>query len=175
MELLERVHRRPLRWSEGWSTSPMRKGWGNWDCHSKEGWLDHLGLIYTFVLLLEVVTVNWTATSNDPSLLKISVWTMSSAGIHGGDYLSCFLQRLLAFISYLFYCPSSLPHLPKWLGFVLIWLGKHLTHCVLISSLGIYILKESPLPPISWTETIVLWEQTVCPHSEEQIDTFIQI
>jgi len=22
----------PLRWSEGWSTSPMRKGWGNWAC-----------------------------------------------------------------------------------------------------------------------------------------------
>jgi len=22
----------PLRWSEGWSTSPMKKGWGNWAC-----------------------------------------------------------------------------------------------------------------------------------------------
>ena len=32
MELLERVQRRPLRWSEGWSTSPMRKGGGNWAC-----------------------------------------------------------------------------------------------------------------------------------------------
>jgi len=26
MELLERVQRRPQNWSEGWSTSPMRKG-----------------------------------------------------------------------------------------------------------------------------------------------------
>ena len=22
----------PLRWSEGWSTSPVKKGWGNWAC-----------------------------------------------------------------------------------------------------------------------------------------------
>ena len=22
----------PLRWSEGWNTSPVRKGWGNWTC-----------------------------------------------------------------------------------------------------------------------------------------------
>ena len=27
MELLERVQMKPLKWSEGWSTSPMRKGW----------------------------------------------------------------------------------------------------------------------------------------------------
>ena len=38
-ELLEWVQRRatemvrgPLRWSEGWSSSPMRKAGGNWAC-----------------------------------------------------------------------------------------------------------------------------------------------
>ena len=32
MELLERVQRRLQKWSEGWSTSPMRTGWANWAC-----------------------------------------------------------------------------------------------------------------------------------------------
>ena len=32
MELLERVQRRPQKWSEGWSTSAMRKGWESWGC-----------------------------------------------------------------------------------------------------------------------------------------------
>jgi len=30
MELLESVQRRPQRYSEGWSTSPMKKGWRSW-------------------------------------------------------------------------------------------------------------------------------------------------
>ena len=40
MDLLERVQRRPEKWSEGWSTSPMRKGWGSWGCSAwrREGW-----------------------------------------------------------------------------------------------------------------------------------------
>ena len=31
-DLLERVKRRPQKWSEGWSTPPMRKGWESWGC-----------------------------------------------------------------------------------------------------------------------------------------------
>lgn len=42
----------------------------------------------------------------------------------------------------------SLPHLPDWLGFLINWLGKHLTHCVLILPSGMHILKEHPLPPV---------------------------
>jgi len=36
MELLGRVHRRPQKWSEGWSTSPVRKGWESWWLFSPE-------------------------------------------------------------------------------------------------------------------------------------------
>ena len=32
MDLLEWVQRRPWRWSEGWSTSPMKTGWESWGC-----------------------------------------------------------------------------------------------------------------------------------------------
>lgn len=32
IEPLEWVQRRPPRWLERWSTSPMRKGWESWDC-----------------------------------------------------------------------------------------------------------------------------------------------
>jgi len=42
-ELVERVQRRavkvirgPWRWSEGWSTSPVKKGWGSWACSAWE-------------------------------------------------------------------------------------------------------------------------------------------
>jgi len=31
-ELLEWVQRRPRRCAEGWSTSPVKKGWGSWAC-----------------------------------------------------------------------------------------------------------------------------------------------
>ena len=37
--------------------------------------------------------------------------------------LSCSLQRLLAFTSYLLYRPSSLLHIPKQRGFVINWSG----------------------------------------------------
>ena len=30
MDLLEQIQRRPQKWSEGWSTSPVRKGWESW-------------------------------------------------------------------------------------------------------------------------------------------------
>jgi len=32
VEVLEQVCRRPWRWSEGWSTFPVEKGWGSWAC-----------------------------------------------------------------------------------------------------------------------------------------------
>ncbi|KAK4831333.1 hypothetical protein QYF61_016822 [Mycteria americana] len=32
MELLERVQRRPQKWSEGWNTSAVEKGWESWGC-----------------------------------------------------------------------------------------------------------------------------------------------
>ena len=32
MDLLERRQRRPQKWSEGWSTSPVRKGRESWGC-----------------------------------------------------------------------------------------------------------------------------------------------
>ena len=31
-ELMEQLQRRPQRWWKGWSTSPMKKGWGSWAC-----------------------------------------------------------------------------------------------------------------------------------------------
>ena len=31
-DLLERVQRSPQKWSEGWNTSPVRKGWDSWGC-----------------------------------------------------------------------------------------------------------------------------------------------
>jgi len=31
-ELLEQVQRKPLQWSKGWNTSPMKKCRGSWDC-----------------------------------------------------------------------------------------------------------------------------------------------
>ena len=86
-------------------------------CHSKESWLKHFRLINKFVLFLEIV--NWTTTSKTHAWLNYkqcwnSWWWLS---------LSYFLQRVLAFISYLSYHPSSLPHLPKWLGSVINWSG----------------------------------------------------
>ena len=50
----------------------------------------------------------------------------------------------------LFYHLSSLSHLPKWLGFVINWSGKHLTHCVLISLSGIYTHKRTSSPSYNW-------------------------
>ena len=32
VDLLERVQRRPQKWSEGWNTSAVRKGWESWGC-----------------------------------------------------------------------------------------------------------------------------------------------
>ena len=72
---------RPGRWEQrSFCWDPKARS-----CHSKGSWLNHFGFINNFVL--EVVVVNQT-TSDDPSLLKINVWTMSSAGILGDDYLS---------------------------------------------------------------------------------------
>lgn len=67
-----------------------------------------------------ITIVNWTTTSDDPSLLKINIWTMNHAG---PVVVTSFLQGVLAFIFYLFYHLSSLSHLPKWLQFVINWLG----------------------------------------------------
>ena len=71
--------------------------------HSKESWLNHFGLINTFVLPLEIVTmvivVNGTTTPNDPPLLKISDLNYEPHWIHGGDYppLASYKDSLLLF------------------------------------------------------------------------------
>ena len=42
---------------------------------------------YLQVCTVAIIIVNQTRAPDNPSLLKINVWTMSSAGIHGDDYL----------------------------------------------------------------------------------------
>ena len=49
MDLLEQVQRRLQRWSKGWSTSPVTKGWESWGFSAwrKEGWEELLLLPFS--------------------------------------------------------------------------------------------------------------------------------
>ena len=117
-------------------------------CHSKESWLDHFGLINELVLPLEIVTVvtivivNRTTMPDDPPLLKINDWTMDHVG---PMVVTISLLLPIKTPSYLFYCPSSLPLLLEWLGFVINWLDQHLNHCFLISH-WVYIYQRTSSP-----------------------------
>jgi len=64
---------------------------------------------------------------------------------------------------------TPLPHLSDWLRFVIIWLDQHWNLCFLISCQVYIYIKEPPLPPINWSETIgynkiVMWQSTKTRH-----------
>jgi len=92
-------------------------------CHSKKSWLDHIVLINKFALSLLGV-VNWTtqspmthhcwrSTSELQAVLETSVVTTS---LLLSTKTPCFY-----FLSSLLCLPSSLPHLPYWLEFIVNW------------------------------------------------------
>ena len=90
-------------------------------------------------------------TPDDPPLLKINDWTTNHIGTWWWPSPSCFLYRLLASISYLFYRPSSLPLFPEWLGFVINWSDHHFNRCFLISCrVYVYQRNSSPSDKFKW-------------------------
>ena len=123
-------------------------------CHSKKSWLNHFGLINKFVLPLESIAVVTTVTVEQLSssteqqcLTTHHYWrsmTELQTTLDPWWWLSpsCFIWRLLASISYVFYCPYFLPHLPEWLGFVINWSNQHLNRCFLNLTSGIHISKN---------------------------------
>ena len=119
-----------------------------WAVTPKRANLTTLDLFISLYYHWKIVIVSRT-TPLDPPLLKINDWTMDHVG---PMVVTISLLLPIKTPSYLFYCPSPLPHLPEWLGFVINSSDQHLNHCFLISR-RVHIFKEPPLPPINWSET----------------------
>ena len=133
---------KPGRWEQRrfcWDPRPR-------SCHSKESWLNHFGLIYVCTTIEKSSSLSmehqhptthhyWRLMTELQTMLDPWWWLSPS----------CFLQSLFASISYLFYCPSSLPHLPELLGFVTNWPDQHLKRRFLISC-QVYIQQRTSSP-----------------------------